>query len=200
MTAQIEEMTPEKMADWQTWLAERPAHIRALAERLPPWNLYLLKSSGHRVEITAYSEGPNGSVSLKVAVTGAYNFVAFEREVFGIDPNDLEPCDLPPPDEIIGSCDVDIETVRAKMREGKGWKDSDAAEWYIEKHGRDAFEAKFVAPTCGRILPAVGKDVDVRQVIRDVFEKAFGSPLTDDEVTRIQRIGAYGASEPENKS
>ena len=32
-----------------------------------------------------------------------YNFVLFEKRVFGVDPSLLEPCDLPEPDELVGT-------------------------------------------------------------------------------------------------
>ena len=46
------------------------------------------------------------------AVTGEFNIVAFERSVFGVDPKDLEECDLPGPDDHVGSLDLPVEVVK----------------------------------------------------------------------------------------
>ena len=95
------EPTPEQEADWQQWLAGRPEVIRKVASRFSPWMLYRMKSTGHRVVITSYSE--TDPVTLTVAVLGRFNRVTMERRVFGIDPDDLEECPLPGPDEELGS-------------------------------------------------------------------------------------------------
>ena len=42
-------------------------------------------------------------MTLKVQVNARYNFVAFERNVFGVDPEDLEECDLPAEADPVGS-------------------------------------------------------------------------------------------------
>jgi hypothetical protein len=100
------------------WLAERPPCIQALARRLPPDRLYLLKSSGHRVTLVAYNE--NGTV--RVSVTGQFNALAFDREVFGIPPEDLEECDLPPSDAPLGTVlteDADVDAFIAAQKVGQ---------------------------------------------------------------------------------
>ncbi len=88
-------LTDEQRAAWAEWTASRPPVIQDLIARFPHDELYRLKSSGHRVTIYSYSE--NGTMT--VDVSGEFNFVAFERRVFGIMPDDLEPCDLPAPGE-----------------------------------------------------------------------------------------------------
>jgi hypothetical protein len=60
-----------------------------------------MKSTGQRV--TVYSFGEGDRVTLTVNVEGRFNAIAFERQVFGIDPDDLEPCDLPVAGELLGS-------------------------------------------------------------------------------------------------
>ena len=85
--------------EWDAWVASRPECVRVLCERLPPDRLYKMKSTGHRVTMYSYSE--NGTVT--VNVTGDYNVVVFERQVFGISPDDLEECDLPAPGEFLGA-------------------------------------------------------------------------------------------------
>jgi hypothetical protein len=93
--AGIYDPTPEQRAAWDDWVASRPACVRRVAERFDPWSLYRLRTTGHRVTIYAFDEGEDGRVTLKVDVTSKFNRVAFERRVFGIDPDDLEPCELP---------------------------------------------------------------------------------------------------------
>jgi hypothetical protein len=107
--AKINELSPS----WFEWVATRPECVRVLCERLPPDRLYRLKSSGHRVFMYSYSE--DGTVT--VCVTGEYNAVTFDRQVFGIKPEDLEECELPGPDEPIGTLLTDDEDVKAFIDE-----------------------------------------------------------------------------------
>lgn len=93
--------TAEQEAGWKKWVAERSEKVRLVAEKFEPWSLYRLKSTGHRVTIVSFSE--TDPVTLTVAVTGEFNAVAFDRQVFGISPDDLEPCELPDADEPLGT-------------------------------------------------------------------------------------------------
>jgi hypothetical protein len=97
--ARIVEPTPEQESDWKQWVSERPDVVRLVAERFDPWSLYRMKSTGQRVTLYSFSE--DGTVT--VNVSGDYNFVLFERSVFGVDPDDLEPCEVPPPNEHVGT-------------------------------------------------------------------------------------------------
>ncbi len=99
--ARFYDPTPEEVTAWNEWVAERPPAIRDVAQRFDPWSLYRLKSSGHRV--TVYSVDASDPVTVTVDVTGDFNAVTFERRVFGINPDDLEPCELPSPDEPVGA-------------------------------------------------------------------------------------------------
>lgn len=101
--ARIMEPTAEQETGYREWVASRPPTVRAVAERFEPWSLYRLKSSNHRVTIASFGEGQDGAVTLTVTVSGEFNLVMFERQVFGIKPEDLEPCDLPTDDEITGT-------------------------------------------------------------------------------------------------
>jgi hypothetical protein len=101
--ARIFDPSPEQEAGWQEWLSERPPHVRLVAEKFPPWELFRLKDSGHRVTIHGFHENGDESLSMTVHVLGAYNYVLFERTVFGIFPDDLEPCELPGPGEPVGA-------------------------------------------------------------------------------------------------
>lgn len=95
------EPNAEQLRMWKDWTAGRPDAVRVVAEQFEPWSLYRMKSTGHRVTVQSFNEGP--PVTLTVNVEGAYNLVVFDRSVFGIDPGDLEPCELPPDVEVTGT-------------------------------------------------------------------------------------------------
>jgi hypothetical protein len=71
-----------------------------------------LKGSNQRVTLHSYDEGEDGSITLQVQVLARFNFVAFERRVFGIKPEDLEECDLPGDEELVGNAGINPETLR----------------------------------------------------------------------------------------
>lgn len=96
---------------WNEWVRTRPPVIQEMCALLPPDRLYLLKTSGNRVTLISYSEDR----TVTVAVTGEYNVVAFERQVFGIKPEDLEECDLPTDDEPMGTMLTEREDVDVFM-------------------------------------------------------------------------------------
>lgn len=116
--ARIGQPTSEQEAAWAEWVESRPESVKAVAKRFDPWSLYLLKTTGQRVTILAIAE--DGTV--RVNVSGNYNFLIFERQVFGINPDDLEPCELPSDDELTGSLmtpeqvDDNIEELRCMIR------------------------------------------------------------------------------------
>lgn len=83
---------------YNDWLATLPEDAQVIGRRLKPDVLYRLKNSGHRV--TLFSLADDGTVT--VDVTGQFNRVLFGRRVFGINPDDLEECDLPAPGEDVG--------------------------------------------------------------------------------------------------
>jgi hypothetical protein len=56
------EPTAEQEASWNEWVAERPDVVRKIAERLNPWELYRLKTTGQR--ITLYSVSEDGTVTV----------------------------------------------------------------------------------------------------------------------------------------
>lgn len=71
------------------WIEERPQVIKDMIARHPPNRLYLLQDKW-RVFLESYNE--NGT--LTVAICDAYNSgLMFEREVFGVRPEDLIECD-----------------------------------------------------------------------------------------------------------
>lgn len=98
---------------WKKWVADRPESIRSVCARFDPWTLYRLKTTGQRVYILAFSEpGADGKVTCRVGVSAEFNLLSFERDVFGIDPDDLEECDLPKADEQVGTLDLPIDVVK----------------------------------------------------------------------------------------
>jgi hypothetical protein len=101
--ARIREPTPEQKTEWNAWVASRPACVRKVAKRFDPWSLYRMKSTGHRVTLYSFGEAEDGNVTLTIVVSAEFNMLAFERRVFGIDPDDLEPSDLPAVDEPCGA-------------------------------------------------------------------------------------------------
>lgn len=99
--------TKEQAKGWAKWVKERPPVVRSIAERFDPWSLYLLKSTGQRVTLASISENHTVTVN----VLGEFNLVIHERQVFGINPDDLVPCDLPPPNEPVGALLTDQDVV-----------------------------------------------------------------------------------------
>lgn len=85
--------------DWQDWVLTRPPIVQKLCEKLKPNLLYRMKSTKKRVTIHGYSE--NGTVI--VNVSAKYNFVVFQRQVFDVNPDDLEECNLPDKNEQLGA-------------------------------------------------------------------------------------------------
>lgn len=73
------------------WVNSRPLVVQELCKKFPPDRLYRLKTSDHKVTIYSYSENE----TMTVTVTMEYNpLIVFERQIFGIKPEDLEECDL----------------------------------------------------------------------------------------------------------
>lgn len=108
------EPTPEQVESWKEWLAERPEHIAKVAALFPPWELFRMKSSGHRVFVTGLGDTPpDAPAAIYVAVVAEYNKLLFERRtVTTVD--DLEPCDMPGPDEELGA-QLDQEQAKTYM-------------------------------------------------------------------------------------
>jgi len=84
---------------WDEWVKTRPEIVQDLCERFPPDRLYRINGDGHRVTIHSYSE--DGTMT--VNVSGEYNSVIFERQVFGIKPDDIKECELPTDNETLGT-------------------------------------------------------------------------------------------------
>lgn len=77
----------EQLRDWQEWLDQRPPAIKAVAERLPPWEKLVLKTTGQLAQVTAYDEHDDGHVSVKITVWRTW--LPLAHGVFGVNPDDL---------------------------------------------------------------------------------------------------------------
>ena len=111
--ATIYEPTDDIRELWREFVESRPEAVRAVACRFNPWTLYRMGSSGHRCTIHSFDEEAGGAVSMQVNVTGEYNFVMFDRIVFGVDPDTITECDLPSNEEPVGNLDMPIDMVKA---------------------------------------------------------------------------------------
>lgn len=85
------EPTDDEKQEWSEWLSSRPVVIQQLGEQFQPWGLYKLKNTGQCVYPCAFNEDG----SLTVVVSAEFNAVLEERQVFGVLPKNLEPCELP---------------------------------------------------------------------------------------------------------
>jgi hypothetical protein len=107
------EPEPEIEQDWKDWVASRPDNVRVVAERFEPFSLYRIRQTGQRVVVASFDVETDDSVTLKVLVPAEFNHAPFETCVFGIRPDDLEPCELPGPDEPVGATLTDPAEIEA---------------------------------------------------------------------------------------
>jgi len=107
--AKIIEWSEDQRTVWNEWVATRPPIVQELCRQFPPDRLYKLKSSGNRVTLYSFSE--DGTVT--VNITGEYNAIMFDRRVFGVKPDDLIECNLPEPNESIGTVLTEENDVNA---------------------------------------------------------------------------------------
>jgi hypothetical protein len=93
------EPSAEDLATHQAWLESRPPAIRAVAERLDPWKLYRLRTTGQIVGLYSLSEADPPkypTVTATVTVLREYSVIPMpDFQVFGIDPDDLAPYEPP---------------------------------------------------------------------------------------------------------
>ena len=114
--ARWKEPTEHNIRGYTEWIATRPEAVQAVARRFDPWTLYRMKSTGQRVCVIGFDEMEAGGVCVRVEVSGDFNFVTHERQVYGIDPDDLVECDLPTAAEITGSLDMTPDELMPLMR------------------------------------------------------------------------------------
>jgi hypothetical protein len=84
---------------WRRWVQSLPdPKARETGEKVDPWTLYRIKSTGQRATLTSiFADG-----TLSMAVSGEFNAVLFARTVFGVPLDDIEECGLPDPSEPVG--------------------------------------------------------------------------------------------------
>jgi hypothetical protein len=87
------EPTQDQQDEWNAWLLARPKVIRDIAERFYPWKLYRLKTTDQRVVPAVYYE--DGTLTVNIFVMFNRDKLLLSKKVFGINPDDLEECDLP---------------------------------------------------------------------------------------------------------
>lgn len=78
--------------EFNEWLKYRPEIIKEIANKVPPWNRYKLKTTGQYCDLYSYSE--DGTVTIIVnghesEILNQVNKIA-PVSVFGINPDDLE--------------------------------------------------------------------------------------------------------------
>jgi hypothetical protein len=91
--------TKKQQEGYAKFVRKLPKKVRKVAERFDIWTLYKLKGTGDRVTIAAFANDG----TLTVIVSGKFNLLMAERKVFGIEPDELEECDLPAADEPLGA-------------------------------------------------------------------------------------------------
>src|SRR5262245_33747881 len=86
------EPTDEQLAGWVAWVAERPNHVRAIAERFDPWTMYRLTTTGQRCRLIGFHE-TSGEIPVTVYVYVEHPLLGevTGRNVFGIDPATVVP-------------------------------------------------------------------------------------------------------------
>ncbi len=76
----------DDIAEYKTWLAERPKFIQDLASEYPPDFVYYLDPPGQYVGMYSYSE--DGTVTV-IAPVEWNPWMPVAHQVFGIDPKNL---------------------------------------------------------------------------------------------------------------
>lgn len=96
------------MEDYEEWCKTRPPKVAELARKFPPWMMLRwsprdMPYKGLRCFSVGVHETEDGDAKMMIAITGQYNFIEFERRVFGVDASELVECELPGPDEKLGA-------------------------------------------------------------------------------------------------
>lgn len=118
------ELTEEQKKETAEWLATRPPVIQEMFAKKPPDRLYRIPS-GHRVYVIAYDEDE----TVRVVVSGKYNAVVFDRQVFGIPLDDLVECDPPGPADVVGTLITDETQVKVFIEKHR--------DQFLKDHGHD---------------------------------------------------------------
>lgn len=84
---EIPSPTAEELAAWNEFVASRPAAVRTLCEKLPPWHYYDMPETGQIVTVEAYNE--DGTVRVTVVGDRISIPAILSFEVFGVMPDGL---------------------------------------------------------------------------------------------------------------
>lgn len=133
--ARFHHPTPEQEDDWRRQVMSMSPELAAaaVANTLDPWTLYRMSSTGDRCTLQSLYLVEGGGVQVTVAVTGEFNAVPFDRQVFGVDPAELTPCELPHPAALTGrvlttaQVDDNIDLLRVMVRPDL---------WHLDATGR----------------------------------------------------------------
>lgn len=91
----IHQPTLEDETKYKAWLSNIPSRFRKIAEQFDPWSVYRMKSTRHLVMLYGFDETEYGIMLIVLFLKDFNPFVPFNRNVFEVNPNDLEPCELP---------------------------------------------------------------------------------------------------------
>lgn len=98
--------------EWNEWIKERPTIVWEMCKSHPPNKLYYYARTEHIVTIHGYSEDG----TMIVNITGEYNLVTFDRQVFGIKPEELVECDFPEPGAELGTILTDPDEINVYIQ------------------------------------------------------------------------------------
>jgi hypothetical protein len=83
--------TNEQRQAWQTWLDERPPHVKSVAGNFDPWAMYRLTTTGQRCQVIGFHETENDGVTVYIYAEHETLGPMTGVQVFGIDPSTLVP-------------------------------------------------------------------------------------------------------------
>jgi hypothetical protein len=82
--------TRKDVLDISAKFKDRPRHVRAIAKKIDFFSLYWLRPVDSHVICGVEDDG-----SITVSATREYNDLVYDVLIFGVDPEDLQPCELP---------------------------------------------------------------------------------------------------------
>ena len=93
--SRVVKWTPAMRAEWERWVAARPAPVQALCRRFPPNRQYWLNPPGQVVSVLAFNE--SGTLTVLVEPEdNPHALMLLAQRVFGIPPEDLHELDDAP--------------------------------------------------------------------------------------------------------
>ncbi len=113
--SKIAERTEAEQKDWDRWADGKSPIVRELHARFDPNVLYRYAETGQRCTVTAFLE--TGTVNINIS--GRYNKVDVNKTIQNVDPSMLEECDLPGPDEELGTKYTKQEDIARYVSQGQ---------------------------------------------------------------------------------